>query len=72
MNILVTNDDGIEASGIRNLVKALSQTAEIYVCAPHTQRSASGHGITVGKPIEVEETDFEHAVKSLRNNGNPS
>lgn len=72
MNILVTNDDGIQASGIRNLVKVLSQTAEIYVCAPHTQRSASGHGITVGKPIEVEGTDFEHAVKAYATTGTPA
>ena len=72
MNILVTNDDGIQASGIRNLVKSLSQAAKIYVCAPHTQRSASGHGITVGKPIEVEETDFEHAVKAYAITGTPA
>ena len=68
----MTNDDGVQASGIRSLVKALSQVAEIYVCAPHIQRSASGHGITVGKPIEVEKTDFDHAVKAYAITGTPA
>lgn len=72
MNILVTNDDGIQAEGIRSLVKALDQEADIYVCAPHIQRSAAGHGITVGKPIEVEETDFEYAVKAYSITGTPA
>ena len=72
MNLLVTNDDGIDAAGIRSLVEALSQTAEVYVCAPHTQRSAAGHGITVGKPIEVEETKFPGAVKAYSITGTPA
>lgn len=72
MNILVANDDGIQASGIRALVKALSQVADIYVCAPHTQRSAAGHGITVGKPIEVEPVEFEYAKKAYSITGTPA
>ena len=72
MNILVTNDDGIDAAGISSLVKALSQTAEVYVCAPHTQRSAAGHGMTVGKPIEVEETAFDGAAKAFSITGTPA
>lgn len=72
MNILVTNDDGIEASGIRSLAAALSKEADIYICAPHIQRSAAGHGITVGKPIEVEETEFPHAVKAYSITGTPA
>lgn len=72
VNILITNDDGIGASGIKSLAAALSRAADVYVCAPHTQRSAAGHGITVGKPIEVEETDFEHAVKAYSITGTPA
>ncbi|MEG0156865.1 MAG: 5'/3'-nucleotidase SurE, partial [Anaerovoracaceae bacterium] len=63
MKILVANDDGIKAEGIARLVEALSSIADVYVAAPHTQRSATGHGITVGKPITIKEVDFEHAVK---------
>lgn len=72
MNILVSNDDGIQARGIKELVKALSQVAKVYVCAPESQRSASGHGITVSKPIFIEEAEFEHAEYALRTSGTPA
>lgn len=72
MIILVTNDDGITASGICSLAEALSKVADVYVCAPHTQRSAAGHGITVSKPIEVEEREFAHAVKAYAITGTPA
>lgn len=72
MNILVANDDGIDAEGIQRLAKALSKEADIYVCAPHIQRSATGHGITIGKPIEVEEVEFEHAKMALSITGTPA
>lgn len=72
MNILVANDDGIQARGIKELVKALSQVASVYVCAPESQRSASGHGITVSKPITVEETEFENAEYALKISGTPA
>ena len=72
MNILVANDDGIQARGIMELVKALSQVATVYVCAPESQRSASGHGITVSKPITIEEVDFEYAEYALKISGTPA
>lgn len=72
MNILVTNDDGINASGICSLAEALSKVADVYVCAPHTQRSAAGHGITVSKPIEVEERTFARAAKAYAITGTPA
>ena len=43
----------------------MSQIANIYVCAPHIQRSACGHGITVGKPISMREVEFPNVIKSL-------
>lgn len=72
MNILVANDDGIQARGIKELVKALSQKATVYVCAPESQRSASGHGITVSKPIICEEVEFEHAALAIKISGTPA
>jgi len=72
MNILVANDDGIQAEGIHRLVKALSEEANIYVCAPHIQRSACGHSISVGLPIEVNEIDFDHARLALEITGTPA
>lgn len=72
MNILVANDDGINARGIKELTRALSQIANIYVCAPHTQRSACGHGITIGKPITIKEVDFPNARGAWEISGTPA
>lgn len=72
MNILVSNDDGINARGIKELVAALAKIAAIYVCAPHIQRSASGHGITIGKPLQINEVEFENATLALEFTGTPA
>lgn len=72
MNILVANDDGIEARGIRELVKALSTKAKVYVCAPEEQRSASGHGITVSKPIIAEDVEYDDAQMAVKLSGTPA
>ena len=72
MNILVANDDGIDARGIHELAEALSQAADIQVFAPESQRSASGHGITVAKPVTAEEVKFEGAVFAAQMSGTPA
>lgn len=72
MNILVSNDDGVNAQGILELVEALSHQADIYVCAPDSQRSASGHAITVSRPIWLSETDFPGAKRALICSGTPA
>ena len=72
MNILVANDDGIDARGIKELARALSQIANVYVCAPDVQRSACGHGITIGGPITVNEVDFPNAKRAWKISGTPA
>lgn len=72
MKILVANDDGIRAEGIFQLVRALSKEAEIYVCAPHVQRSASGHSISIGTPLRTREVEFEYAKYALEIDGTPA
>ncbi len=54
-NILVSNDDGIDAPGLLRLVDELKKFADVYVCAPHRQQSAVGHSITIFYPIRAEE-----------------
>lgn len=54
MKILLTNDDGIQAEGIQTLRRALEKIADVTVVAPSYERSATGHGITVHKPIRAE------------------
>lgn len=72
MNILVANDDGIRATGIYELVRALSGRADVFVCAPDDQRSASGHGITVSRPISVEEVKFDYSQLAFSISGTPA
>jgi len=72
MKILVANDDGIKAEGIHRLVEALSRDADIYVAAPHIQRSTSGHSISVNSPIEVNEIGFDNAKLAFEITGTPA
>lgn len=72
LNILVANDDGIQALGIRHLVDALSKVARVYVCAPNSQRSAAGHGMSLNKPIEVDAVEYENAEKAYTISGTPA
>jgi 5'-nucleotidase len=57
MNILVTNDDGINAPGIYALVEALREIGNVVVMAPLGEQSAVGHALTVSLPLRV--TEFE-------------
>ena len=72
INVLVSNDDGINAQGIHELVKALSRYANVYVAAPHVQRSAAGHSITIRGELEVVEKEFEHAELAYEITGTPA
>ncbi|WDC83816.1 5'/3'-nucleotidase SurE [Caloramator sp. mosi_1] len=55
MRIILTNDDGIEAEGIRILANVLQNEHDITVIAPDTQKSACGHSITIYRPLTVKE-----------------
>jgi 5'-nucleotidase len=60
--ILVTNDDGIMAPGIRNLVKFMREIGEVVVVAPDKGQSAMGHAVTITQPLRLEKihTDNDH------------
>ena len=73
MRILLTNDDGIRAPGIRALWEWLHDDAEIVVAAPAQQQSATGHSITVYHPIWVNEHSFSTpGVTGWRIGGTPA
>lgn len=57
MNILISNDDGIAANGIRVLTETLSKKHNVYVVAPDRERSAAGHSLTLHTPLRVEEIE---------------
>src|SRR5688572_3963151 len=51
--ILITNDDGITAPGIMNLVEAVKDLGKIVVVAPDKPQSGMGHAITIGQPLRL-------------------
>lgn len=60
INILITNDDGFESKGLRELTKALRKIGNVTVVAPTVEKSACGHSLTLTRPlrfVELEE-DF--------------
>lgn len=72
MNVLIANDDGIQAEGLRRLAEALSERADVFIAAPKTQMSAAGHSITMRKSITAEEADFENAEGAFMIDGTPA
>ena len=55
MRILVSNDDGFHAAGLPPLVAALEELGEVWVVAPHRERSAQSHAFTMFEPLRLME-----------------
>jgi 5'-nucleotidase len=55
--ILVTNDDGITAKGIRSLIEVMSEIGEVIVVAPDKPQSAMGHAITINNMLYLNKID---------------
>ena len=70
--ILITNDDGITAPGIRALVDAVQDLAEIIVVAPDRPQSGMGHAITIGEPLRINEVNIFEGVKAYQTTGTPA
>ncbi len=71
--ILITNDDGIDASGIVRLATAAEEFGEVWVIAPTHQRSALSHSITLREPIKVYPHDFAvRGVHAFSCSGTPA
>ena len=54
--ILLTNDDGFDAPGLRALAEAVETLGDLVVAAPDRERSGAGHALTLGRPLRVSET----------------
>ena len=52
--ILITNDDGVFSEGIKLLAAALGEIAEVTVVAPDREQSASGHALTLSRPLRMQ------------------
>src|SRR5512140_248341 len=59
MDILCTNDDGVLAPGLQALVTRLSEMGNVFVVAPDREQSASGHALTLQRPLRVNEVGHQ-------------
>lgn len=69
--ILISNDDGVNAKGLRELVKTLSGLGEIVVMAPDGPRSGAACAITSEYPIKYREVRKEPGLAIYKCNGTP-
>ena len=60
MRLLLTNDDGIRATGLAALERTLAGLGDVSVVAPDRERSASGHSLTIEHPLRVVTLDAAH------------
>lgn len=70
--ILVTNDDGMFAPGIKALVEAVSGKGEIVVVAPNSPQSGQGHAITITDPIRLHRVNIFEGIESYECSGTPA
>lgn len=75
MKLLISNDDGIFALGIRTLANTLAAAGhQVTVVCPDRERSATGHGLTLHKPIRAEQIEsvFHDGIVAWACSGTPS
>jgi 5'-nucleotidase len=73
MRVLLTNDDGITATGLNAMRRALQELpdVELEVIAPDSNRSATGRAVTLHDPIWVEEVEFGDGTSGFATDGTP-
>ncbi len=69
--ILVTNDDGVTAPGIRALVEAVKGLGKVVVVAPDKPQSGMGHAITIGHPLRLQKVNVFEDVETYSCSGTP-
>ena len=62
--ILITNDDGISAPGIRALISVMKEIGEVVVVAPDSPQSATGHAITINSTLYINKIDIDPEVEA--------
>lgn len=71
MRILVTNDDGIYSPGLLTLAEVATAFGEVRVVAPDVEQSATGHAITISRPLHYRATPLG-GLEAYRVNGTPA
>jgi 5'-nucleotidase len=71
MRILLTNDDGIHAEGLRALAEVAAEFGTVKVVAPDRERSACGHSMTMRDPLRVKSVSYHGGLEAYEVNGVP-
>ncbi|MEX2484501.1 MAG: 5'/3'-nucleotidase SurE [Brumimicrobium sp.] len=69
--ILITNDDGIQAKGLRSLIEAVAPFGDIVVVAPDKPQSGMGHAITVNNILRIDKSTLYPDLKAFTCTGTP-
>ncbi len=69
--ILITNDDGITAPGIKTLVKVMKLIGDVVVIAPDKPQSGMGHAITMNHTIRIHKENNHHVLEEYSSSGTP-
>jgi 5'-nucleotidase len=72
MKILITNDDGVYAEGIRVLVEWAKTKGDVTVVAPKVEQSGKSHAIDFKRPIEIKKVDFMEGVRAFYMDSTPA
>ncbi|WP_257658678.1 5'/3'-nucleotidase SurE [Parapedobacter lycopersici] len=70
-SILVVNDDGITAKGIKVLIEEMQQLGDVTVVAPEGPQSGTGHAITIGKPLRIDQIHIYPDTLMYKCSGTP-
>ncbi|MEC8739851.1 MAG: 5'/3'-nucleotidase SurE, partial [Bacteroidota bacterium] len=71
--ILISNDDGITAPGIKALVETMKPLGDLVVIAPDSPQSGMGHAITITRPLRLHKSDvFGKDVLAFQCSGTPA
>lgn len=70
--ILISNDDGITAPGIRVLVEEMKKLGDVMVVAPNSPQSGMGHAITIGETLRLVKSDLFDGVPAYECSGTPA
>jgi 5'/3'-nucleotidase len=72
LRILITNDDGIHAPGIKHLWQAIHEEADVTIIAPAAEQSAVGLSITVRNPLQIHRVDWPKEANAWCVTGTPA
>ncbi|MBM3184535.1 MAG: 5'/3'-nucleotidase SurE, partial [Chlamydiae bacterium] len=70
--LLITNDDGIHAPGLRHLWESVRAFADVAIVAPIMEKSGCGMSITWGKPLRIQSVIWDNETSAWSLNGTPA